>query len=146
MACKRLNITQRKSETNSDIILESKSDILNVIETYYINLWSRNYPEIDETIQDTYIENIKLVKIDEHEATDLEHLISEEVATAIDQLNNDSTPGSDGLASNFYKNFKYLLIKDLTEMLNNCFLKKEMLESMKDAVIQLIFKKMIGCY
>ena len=136
------NITQLKSETNPNIILESKSDILNVIETYYKNLWSRNYPEIDETIQDTYIENINSVKIDEPEAIDLEHLISEEeVATAIDQLNNDSSPGSDGLTSNFYKTFKYLLIKDLTEMLNNCFFKNEMSESMKDAVIKLIFKK-----
>ena len=72
--------------------------------------------------------------------------ISEEVAPAIHQLNNDSSPGSDGLASNFYKTFKYLQIKDLTEMLNNCFFKKEMSELMKDAVIKLTFKKMIGSY
>ena len=83
-------------------------------------------------------------KFDQLDADDIEKLICEnEVSLAVDQLNKDSSPGADGLTSNFYKTFKYLIISDLTEIFNNCFFKKEMSPSMKQAIIKLLYKKMI---
>ena len=135
----RKNITQLKTENGT--IIENKDEILLETQNFYKNLWETDH-QIDQLAQNDYVKIMASSKFDQQDADDIEKLICEnEVSLAIDQLNKDSSPGADGLTSNFYKTFKYLIISDLTEVFNNCFFKKEMSPSMKQAIIKLLYKK-----
>jgi len=70
-------------------------------------------------------------------ALQMENLISEnEIEFAVNQLNKDCSPGSDGITTKFYKTFIYLIKTDLVEIYNNCFLQKEMSTTMRQAIIK----------
>ena len=72
----------------------------------------------------------------------LNNYISEqEVREAIRDLNTDKSPGDDGITAEFYITFKLAIVPILTEVFNNIWLNDEMPSSMKNGIIQLIYKK-----
>ena len=76
------------------------------------------------------------------EVKEVENFVFEkEIEIALNQLNKGSSPGSDGLTTEFYKTFFYLIKSDLVEIYITCCLQKEMSETMKQATVKLIFKK-----
>ena len=135
----RKNVTQLKTENGT--IVENKDEILLETQNFYKNLWETDH-QIDQPAQNDYVKIMASSKFDQQDADDIEKLICEnEFSLAIDQLNIGSSPGADGQTSIFYITFKYLIISDLTEVFNNCFFKKEMSSSMKQAIIKLLYKK-----
>ena len=56
-------------------------------------------------------------------------------------MSNNKSPGSDGLPKEFYSTFWDDIKEDLCEMLNNIYLKQELCESQKTAIVKLIYKK-----
>ena len=72
----------------------------------------------------------------------LNNYISEqEVREAIRDLNIDKSPGDDGISTEFYQAFNLAIVPILTEVFNNIWLNDEMPSSMKNGIIQLIYKK-----
>ena len=72
----------------------------------------------------------------------LNNYISEqEVREAIRDLSIDKSPGDDGISTEFYQAFNLAIVPILTEVFNNIWLNDEMPSSMKNGIIQLIYKK-----
>ena len=81
-------------------------------------------------------------RIELNDSDRLEMLICEnEIEIAINSLNDDSSPGNDGRATEFYKTFVHVLKSDLAEQHSNCYFAKTMTHSMKKAVVKLICRK-----
>lgn len=136
-------ITQLKNEKGETI--EGKDAVLKETHNFYNQLWGKNETLTRDREQNEYAQIMANAEISETESKELETLITEnEIMRAIAQLNTGSSPGSDGLTSEFYKKFAYLLKTDLTEVYNNCYFAKNMTSSMKKAIVKLIYKKMIN--
>ena len=63
-----------------------------------------------------------------------------EVEFAIKKLNDNKSPGYDGLTAEFYKAFSFSLKSILANVYNNIYLNKELSDSMKIGIITLIYK------
>ena len=81
---------------------------------------------------------------DQEHLNEINKLINKkEIEIAIDSLNSDAAPGSNGLTANFYKIFKKTILTDLYELFNNIFLKGKMPKLMGEAIVKLSYKKII---
>ena len=133
-------ITQLRN--SEDEIIEGKNNVLKETYNFYFQLWG-----IDESIensetQDSYVKLLSTSTLEKKESDAIEQLITEkEIELAINHLNKNSSPSSDGLTSEFYKTFAYLLKDDLVEILNDCYFKNNLTSSMKNAIVKLIHKK-----
>ena len=97
---------------------------------------------MNETEQNAYLNFLQQIKFDAKHLNEINKLINEkEIEIAIDSLNSDAAPGSDGLTAEFYKIFKKIIITDLYELFNNIFLKGKMPKSMREAIVKLLYKK-----
>ena len=97
---------------------------------------------MNETEQNTYLNFIDQIKFDTEHLHEINKFINEnEIEVAIDSLNSDAAPGSDGLTAQFYKIFKKLILTDLYEVFNNIFLKGKMPKTMREAIVKLLYKK-----
>ena len=69
-------------------------------------------------------------------------IIKNELKQAIYQMQNDKSPGIDGIPVEFYKTFYETLENDLIQLYNNIlFLEKSITNTMKQAIITLIPRK-----
>ena len=64
-----------------------------------------------------------------------------ECLAALKSMSKGKTPGSDGLPAEFYLTFWDILKEDFVEIVNNCFVEGIMPESLRSALITLLFKK-----
>jgi hypothetical protein len=65
----------------------------------------------------------------------------DEVLNAIKNLQGGKSPGPDGFGSEYYKEFKDLLIGPLLQMFNDSFSTTELPQTLKEANISLLLKK-----
>ena len=139
---KKNTLLKIKNENNQ--ILSEPNEILKETKSFYKNLWGINN-DANETEQNEYLNFLDQIKLDQDNQTNLNEinkLINKnEIEIAIDSLNSDAAPGSDGLTAEFYKTFKKTIITDLYELFNNIFLKGKMPKSMREAIIKLLYKK-----
>ena len=76
-----------------------------------------------------------------YEYTPIDSLITkDEIKLAINSLNPNTSPGSDGLTSKFYQTFQTQLIPTLHQMYNNMFIQQQAPSSHKTAIVKLIPK------
>ena len=69
-------------------------------------------------------------------------IIKNELKQAIYQMQNDKSPGIDGIPVEFYKTFYETLENDLIQLYNNIlFLEKSITNTMKQAITTLIPRK-----
>ena len=77
---------------------------------------------MNETEQNEYLNFLNQTKFDQEHLNEINKLINKkEIEIAIDTLNSDAAPGSDGLTAEFYKIFKKTIPTDLYELFNNIF-------------------------
>ena len=118
---------------------EDKEEIKNNINDFYTKLYESQKLEKEKI--DKYLENFNPNKINEIEKQELnEYINEEEIIIAIKQLNNNKSPGEDGITAEFYKNFEIKLTPILCELYNNILFKNELSETMKMGIITLIYK------
>ena len=116
-------------------------EILKETKKFYKNLWGINNFE-NENEQNDYLNFLDQIKFEQENLTEINKFINEkEIEIAIDSLNSDATPGSDGLSADFYKIFKKIILTDLSELFNNIFLKGKMPKTMREAIVKLLYKK-----
>ena len=118
---------------------EDKEEIKNNINDFYTKLYESQKLEKEKI--DKYLENFNPNKINEIEKQELnEYINEEEIIIAIKQLNNNKSPGEDGITAEFYKHFEIKLTPILCELYNNILFKNELSETMKMGIITLIYK------
>ena len=130
----KLTTTEGNSVTNDNEILETAS-------CFYENLYkSKNISK--ETIDDYFTEINVEYKLNEKEKETCDNIITEqELQNVINNLKPNKAPGLDGLTSEFYGNFWDDLKLPFLNMINDSFNKGIMPDSMRKAVITLLFKK-----
>ena len=115
-------------------ILITKEDILLEIEEFYTKLY-KNEPTYKQQ-QDNIYKLLSEKKIPQTETETLGNLITiKEIKSALNQMQNNKSPGADGLPKEFYTTFCPELKEELAEMLNNIFLRKSLRNSQKQATI-----------
>ena len=76
-----------------------------------------------------------------YEYTPIDSLITkDEIKLAINSLNPNTSPGSDGLTPKFYQTFQTQLIPTLHQLYNNMFIQQQAPSSHKTAIVKLIPK------
>ena len=110
------------------------------IQNFYSTLYdTKIHNETQRTDNLKYVKN----KIDAEEAKELNKpFTEEEISKAIKQMNNEKSPGEDGLTKEFYHTLLEHLTAELSELFNNIKLSHSTPNSWKNAIVKLLFKKM----
>ena len=120
-------------------IIQDKEEIIKETENFYRDLYNReniNSRDIDNVLD--HIES----KLEENEANALnKDITNREIIETIKSMNNDKSPGEDGLTKEFYEKFLNLLLPILNEVLNFTLKENIQPKSQKNALIKLLFKK-----
>ena len=124
---------------DNNIEHKDKPGIKKCVLDFYKNLYTSQ--EIDRNNLDGLLEKIN-VELTEEEKESCEGIISErECKKMVGEMNKNKSPGSDGLTTEFYQAYWELIGRDLTETLNNIYLKGELTKTMKESIITLIYKE-----
>ena len=109
------------------------------IQNFYSSLYdTKIHNEIQTTDNLKYVKN----KISAEEAKEHNKPFTEgKISKAIKQMNNEKSPGEDGLTKEFYHTSLYLLSAELSELFNNIKLSHSTPKSWKNAIVKLLFKK-----
>ncbi len=115
-------------------------DILVEMTKFYEQLYTSANVSNEEI--NKYMEkcNTKKLKDNERLLCDQE-ITMVELCNAIDELKENKSPGLDGLTPEFYKTFKSNIVKPLLEMIIESHKEGQLPDSLKKAVVTLIFKK-----
>ena len=129
-------------ELDNGDILTNQFDILNAQKEYYKTLYSNEMP--DENLNykiETFLKDCEVPKLSEEEMKSCEGIISIGEATcALKMLNNDSSPGLDGLTTEFLKVFWNKLKQIVVNSFNKSFNSGSLSHTQKLAVITLLHK------
>jgi hypothetical protein len=106
---------------------------------FYKELYSK--VPTDKVAQDRLLNLLDRKLTDEQRDSCDGQLTVGECLMAVKSMAYGKTPGSDGLPKEFYLSFWDLLKEDFVEMANYCFSVELMPESMRQALISLLFKK-----
>jgi len=92
----RKTITEIKRQ--NDTVAKGKEEIIKEVHQFYNELWGIKESNASKTEKKNYLNEITINKIKENDANELETLITgNEIEAAINQLNKESSPGSNGL-------------------------------------------------
>ncbi|CAC5425540.1 unnamed protein product [Mytilus coruscus] len=106
-------------------LCENKEDIINIVRYFYKDLYSSQKIENNRILD--YLENIKLNKLEEADWVHLNPIMTtEECYKNTMDFQNNKTPGIDGLGKAFYVKFWDIIGEDLTEVINNIYLMREL--------------------
>ena len=129
----------RQLKTPDGRVIQDSRDLLGCIANFYESLYSPE-PVYNEkqnvllnTIESFVPENFKLLLE--------EPLSADECHKALTNMKSDKSPGSDGLPAEFYNFFWDEIGEALVEVLNFCFTIGLLTESMRSAIISLLYKK-----
>ena len=123
---------------NLDTITEL-SDIITETHKFYKNLYSSE--PIDQHKQDAFLQiNMPILSPDECNICE-GYVIEQELNKALLSMENNKSPGLDGLPTNFYKHFWNILGPELTNILNFAYQNGSLALSQQRGVISLLFKK-----
>ena len=136
-----INKTVTKLIQDNDKIITEQSEILREIEKFYKNLYACR----DDTLTDVDLESIldmEDVKIlDQETKNQLEGAITiDEALTAVKNMKNDKSPGSDGFTAEFYKFFWKDIGHFLIRSINLGFQKGELSTTQKQGIISILPK------
>ena len=132
-------------------LLTSQKEILDEVKEFYADLYAEKQTNnfcgrISTTHEKTRKQDEMLRKISKTVSLqNKQHceqpFNNKEIRQAISTLENNKSPGNDGLTAEFYKTFTVLLQEDLKELFEEISKIGRMPESMRQAVITCIYKK-----
>ena len=130
--------TVTKIRKEDGTITEKMDEILETQRLFYKQLYTES--NIDSDTQEFFLNTIEK-KLEDHDRDACEGLINKDEAfKALTNLNNNKSPGSDGLSKEFFAKFWDLLGNDLVEVFNTAFTFGCLSESQKNAIITLLYK------
>ena len=125
---------------NQDEITD-QDEINKQIFSFYQSLFSRKV-QFQTDIIEAYLENIPLPKLTYEQTLNCEGIISEdEVFKSLKSMENNKSPGNDGLSKEFYECFWDEVKKPFLASIHKAFLNQELSTSQKQAVIKMLEKK-----
>ena len=133
-------ITKLKNKNRE---LKTKDEeILKIAQEFYSDLYKK--AEINKKEQENLIKKYdKKISNNWHPSL-INPFEEKELYQALKTMEKNKSPGKDGIPMEFYITFWHLIKKDLTELVNHTFfIKEELTDSMKTAVISMIPKKKI---
>ena len=132
------NITKLKNK-NGELKTEDK-EILKIAKDFYSDLYKK--AKTNEQEQEIFLKKYEK-KISNNWHPNLTKPFEEkELFQALKSMEENKSPGKDGIPMEFCLTFWHLIKKDFTELINNIFFEKnELPESMKTAIISMIPKK-----
>lgn len=133
---KKTFIKELKNKHNQTV--NNTQDILDVVQGYYKNLFSKE--EISIKNKNIALEALSQRLSAEDRLWCDSPLTLSEVESAIDGLNNNKSPGTDGLTGEFYKAFKNELAPVLLRVLNEMQATKSTPKSFTLGVVTLVYK------
>ena len=124
---------------NNDKEFTNQKDILEELKSFYENMYTEKNVDIEK--MKTMSKNIK-VKLNEEEKISIEGKITEyECACALRDMNNNKSPGSDGIMTEFFKIIWYDLKSFYVKSLNYSFENGSLTTLQKQGIISLLPKK-----
>ena len=128
-----------KLKTPDGRVIKDSRDLLGCIANFYESLYS---PEpIDNEKQDSLLNTIECFVPENFKLLLEEPLSADECHKALTHMKSDKSPGSDGLPAEFYNFFWDEIGEAIVEVLNFCFNRGLLTESMRLAIISLLYKK-----
>lgn len=113
--------------------------INNIFKQFYSVLYQSHHSSQKHDYMVSIFDCLTLPVVSEEQRELLNAPISrEEAITALHSLKSGKSPGPDGLACEFYKEFEYVLLDPLLAMLNHSFLTDRLPPSFHEANISLI--------
>lgn len=126
------------TKDNLDTI-SSTRDILFETHAFYKSLYTAD--NIDPQVQRTFFDT-PIPRLPDTDQQSYEDLLSDsELESTLKKMENNKSPGIDGLTSNFYKHFWPTIGQELTRVFNYCFHHGTLTLAQRRDVITLIFKK-----
>lgn len=126
------------TKDNLDCVSEPQ-DLLKETHSFYKQLFTAQ--PIDVHARDKFL-NCAIPKLSDDARESCEGLITEdELRKAVMAMENNKSPGCDGLTSNFYKHFWPILGEKLTRVYNYAFNNGLLTVSQRRGIITLLFKK-----
>jgi hypothetical protein len=122
-----------------DGLVTSDIDILQEAQTFYADLYTKE--QMDGNAQRHFLDNISS-KLQQHEQTDCDaEITTQELTAALHTMQNNKSPGKDGLTREFYTKFWNHLAAPLTEVANWNHAIESMSPSQREALLKLLYKK-----
>ena len=123
--------------TSEGVMIDHNDDILCECRQFYQELYSAE--PIDEALADFFLDKVSVLS--EVDSDYCEGPITkEECLLAIKQMQNNKSPGLDGLPKEFYAKFFSIIGDKFVEMINNCFVDGMLSTSQRHGLITLICK------
>ena len=129
-------------KNDSGVIVCKQSEILQEQVKFYSNLYSKSNTNTDiKDMVTSFIEAETFPKLDNDEASQCEGLFSEEeIGLALKSMNDGSSPGYDGITTEFLKFFWNKVKAIVTCTFNEAFIKGDLSFTQKQGVIILLHK------
>ena len=117
--------------------LTDQTEITAAFRTYYKELYGRE--PTDPDIQQTYLQHVKKLRDDDRDYID-EDIAMTDLRKALNQMNENSAPGPNGLTVKFYKTFFTELAPLLVQMIDSAIKGEGLSAELKQSHITLIPK------
>ena len=142
---KRNHITKkhmRKLTINETVTTDPRT-ILSEQKRFYQNLYMNGRNETDNRYAArSFLNNLNVPKLSEEEKQSWEgKILLNECELIFETFQNNKAPGNDGIPVKFFKKLWPSISEPFINCVNECFEKKELSSSQKQAVITLIEKK-----
>ena len=119
---------------------EKPEEILDIMTDFYEKLYTRE--NLDLQLQEVILKETKTPKLTETQQKQCDEEYTEkEITDALKNMENDKSPGTDGLTAEFYKKFWPLLTTEFTKMTNAVLNWKYLTGTQREALICCIYKK-----
>lgn len=127
------------TKLKDDTILTEDIEILDEARTFYQDLYTA---ELTNPLDQTWLLQQLEKSLSEEDKESCEGSMTEKETTeAVKDMDNNKSPGPDGIPVEFYTHFWDLLKKPLTDLYNFNFDNETMTESQQSALLKLLFKK-----
>ena len=125
-------------DDNGDLVTNT-NQLLTVWHSFYSNLFTAL--PVDENLQDDFLDSLERVLPPEERDLCEGPLALDECFAALQGMENNKTPGLDGLPKEFYVRFWSVLGHELVDVLNFCYQSGVLSVSQRRGVISLVHKK-----
>ena len=131
-----------KLDLENNMIITDQFEILNAQKKYFEKLYSDDHQNVKiEEETDLFLEHCDIPKLNNEQVICCEgDVTAEEMAVALKSMNSGSSPGLDGLSTEFMKVFWCKLCSILVNAFNTSFEKGSLSYTQTSAVITLVYK------